>query len=108
MHWHKPASAEQDRVTTAAKLCLAVGQGQAQVLTGAASKAHTPGSSDVILAAAVRGLGAVQGNRRWYWGQGGACREGRGFKTLPGSGHSTSPTQPLPSVLLMLQLALGL
>lgn len=109
MHWHKPAGPEQDRVTGDAKLCLARGQGRAQVLTGAASEAHPPGSSDVILAAAVGGLGAVQGNRRRHWGQGGACREGQGFRAFPEPGWSTLPPRPLPSARpLMLQLPLGL
>lgn len=67
------------------------GQGWAQALTWAASQAHTPGSSDVILAAAEGGLGAVQGDCGWPRGHSGACGETPdSVRHPPGPGHSTS------------------
>lgn len=79
MHWHKPARPGR-RGHWATGLRLAAGQGWAQVLTGAASQAHALGSSDVVLATAIGGLGAVWGNCRQQWGQCGACREGQGLR----------------------------
>lgn len=45
----------------------------------------------------------MQGNRRWQWGQSGACREGRGLGArqdwMPNLGVITLPQPPQPSPL---------
>lgn len=61
-----------------------VGQGQAWGLTGTAGQAHAPRSSDVILAAAEGGLGAVQGDGRGHRSHSGACRGGGSSDTTWG------------------------
>lgn len=58
-HWSQEFTALSDH-----------GQGWVQVLTGTASEAYSLGSSDIVLAAAIGGLGTVWEGHRQQWSQG--------------------------------------
>lgn len=86
-------------VTAALWPRAALGCGWEGALTGAASQAHTPGHSAVVLAAAVGGLGAVWGSRGGQRGQGGACGERQGAQR---TGMATCPLWAWPQHLSLL------
>lgn len=68
-----------------------------RVLTGTASQAYTLGSRDIVLAAAVGGLGAVWGSHGWQWGSGRAYRRSTGFKLGPGPLLQLFPNLLMPT-----------